>query len=204
MNDQERASRISPGIIAVAAAIALSSGIAWFSSQSGNSPTPINPSQNLQQPHKLQATALKTHGETTRIYWLKPSPKGFYLVADPVKVAAKKPKQALEVAFQTLLAGPIGGGTGSTTIPRGTKLLGLSIDQNDVHVNLSEDFTTGGGSTSMMGRIGQVVYTASALNPKSTRVYIEVNGKSLDVLGGEGLELEQPLTRESFRKNYQL
>jgi spore germination protein GerM len=35
-------------------------------------------------------------------------------------------------------------------------------------------------------------------------VYIEVNGKQLDVLGSEGLELEQPLTRDSFNKNYEL
>jgi hypothetical protein len=29
-------------------------------------------------------------------------------------------------------------------------------------------------------------------------------GKPLEVLGGEGVELEQPLTRESFQKNYPL
>ncbi|MFM6620018.1 MAG: GerMN domain-containing protein, partial [Dolichospermum sp.] len=74
---------------------------------------------------------------------------------------------------------------------------------NDVHVNLSENFTTGGGSTSMIGRIGQIVYTATSLNPQA-KVYIEVNGKPLEVLGGEGVELEQPLTRESFQKNYPL
>ncbi|MFO5473015.1 MAG: GerMN domain-containing protein, partial [Dolichospermum sp.] len=73
----------------------------------------------------------------------------------------------------------------------------------DVHVNLSENFTSGGGSSSMIGRIGQVVYTATSLNPQA-KVYIEVNGKPLEVLGGEGVELEQPLTRESFQKNYPL
>jgi spore germination protein GerM len=81
--------------------------------------------------------------------------------------------------------------------------LGLKAENNDIHVNLSANFTTGGGSTSMMGRVGQVVYTATSLNPKA-KVYIEVNGKLLEVLGGEGVELQQPLTRESFQKNYPL
>jgi spore germination protein GerM len=31
-----------------------------------------------------------------------------------------------------------------------------------------------------------------------------VEGKPLEVLGGEGLELEQPLTRENFKKNFAL
>ena len=81
--------------------------------------------------------------------------------------------------------------------------MGLKSENDEVHVNLSEDFTSGGGSTSMMGRVGQVVYTATTLNPKA-KVYIDVNGKPLDVLGGEGVELQQPLTRESFQKNYPL
>jgi spore germination protein GerM len=55
----------------------------------------------------------------------------------------------------------------------------------------------------MMGRVGQVVYTATTLNPNA-KVYIEVNGKKLDVLGGEGVEVEQPLTRENFKKDYPL
>ncbi len=136
------------------------------------------------------------------VYWLRPKDKSVALVPQPVKVASIRANQPLEAAFQSLLAGPTEG-TDSTTIPKGTKLLGLKSENDEVHVNLSEDFTSGGGSTSMMGRVGQVVYTATSLNPKA-KVYIDVNGKPLDVLGGEGVELQQPLTRESFEKNYQL
>jgi spore germination protein GerM len=101
-----------------------------------------------------------------------------------------------------LLAGPTEG-TGSTTIPKGTKLQSLKVENDGIHVNLSNEFTTGGGSTSMIGRVGQVVYTATTLNPNA-KVYIEVNGKKLETLGGEGLEVEQPLTREKFDKDYSL
>jgi spore germination protein GerM len=206
MNDQERTNRISPSTIAAVAAVvvAVSSGIAWFSSHSSNSPTPVNPSQNLQQlPKQPQTAARRINQQTTQIYWLRPSGTKIELVPDTVKVNTQQPQQALAAAFQTLLAGPDQDQQGSTTIPQGTKLLGLKVKGNVVHVNLSEDFTHGGGSTSMMSRLGQVVYTATALRPRS-KVFIEVNGKQLDVLGGEGLELQQPLTRERFKQDYQL
>ncbi|WP_071190714.1 GerMN domain-containing protein [Trichormus sp. NMC-1] len=201
MNDQQRTNRnISSGVIAAvsAAVVAVSGGVAWLTSQTPNTSTPANPSQIIKQPSTIQPG----NEQTASIYWLRPTDKSVELVPQPIKITAAQPNQALEAAFKTLLAGPTES-TDSTTIPQGTQLLGLKADKNEVHVNLSSDFTSGGGSTSMMGRLGQVVYTATTLNPNA-KVYIEVNGKQLDVLGGEGVELEQPLTRESFNKNYPL
>ncbi|BAZ31221.1 hypothetical protein NIES4074_36930 [Cylindrospermum sp. NIES-4074] len=205
MKDQQGSNRISSGVIAAvsAAVVTVGGGVAWFTSQSGNTPAPPNTSQTITQPEKPTTTTTNPNNEqTANIYWLKPTDKGTDLVPQPVKVAAAQPNQALEAAFQSLLAGPTEG-TNSTTIPKGTKLLGLKADKDEIRVNLSEDFTSGGGSTSMMGRLGQVVYTATTLNPQA-KVYIEVNGKQLDVLGGEGVEIEQPLTRKRFKEEYSL
>jgi len=205
MKDQQGSNRISSGIIAAVsvAVVAVGGGVAWITSQSSNSPTPSNPSGRIEQPAQ-PSTRQPGNEQTPNVYWLrsKENDKNVALVPQPVKVASVLPDQPLEAAFQTLLAGPTEG-TDSTTIPKGTKLLSLKSENDEVHVNLSEDFTSGGGSTSMMGRVGQVVYTATTLNPKA-KVYIDVNGKPLDVLGGEGVELQQPLTRESFQKNYPL
>ena len=203
MNDQQRTNSISSGLVAAisVAVVAVSGGVAWFSSQSANTPTPTNPSEIIKKPIE-QSNSQQGNEQTASIYWLRSKENRFDLVPQPLKIAATQPNQVLETAFKTLLAGPPQG-TDSTTIPQGTKLLGLKAENNDVHVNLSENFTTGGGSSSMIGRIGQVVYTATSLNPQA-KVYIEVNGKPLEVLGGEGVELEQPLTRESFQKNYPL
>jgi spore germination protein GerM len=205
MNNQQGSNRISSGVVAAASAavIAVSGGVAWLASQSNKAPVtsnPANPSQSIQQPQ--QPSTAQTNEKTPQVYWLKPQDKNVALVPKPVQVAANQPNQALERAFQALLQGP-SESTDSTTIPKGTKLLGLQVKGDEVHVNLSDSFTSGGGSTSMVGRVGQVVYTASSINPKA-KVYIDVNGKPLDVLGGEGVELQQPLTRESFDKNYPL
>ncbi len=206
MNNQQGSNRISSGVIAAvsAAVVAVGGGVAWMTSKTPSPSTPSNPSHSVQQPNQPTTRQPSNNNEqTANVYWLQPKGNNIDLVPQPIKVAAAQPNQVLETAFKNLLEGPTEG-SNSTTIPKGTKLLGLKVDNNnEVHVNLSEEFTSGGGSTSMMGRVGQVVYTATSLNPNA-KVYIEVNGKPLDTLGGEGVVLDQPLTRDSFKKDYPL
>ncbi|MDJ0736360.1 MAG: GerMN domain-containing protein [Nostocaceae cyanobacterium] len=198
MNEQ-RTNRISNGAIAaVAAAVLLvGGGAGWYAWNSTQVPSPETPSKTTQVPSQI------TQEESPSIYWLTDTGTGLELVPQSLKMAATdEPNKVLTTAFERLLAGPTEG-TGSTTIPQGTKLLGVKKESDGIHVNLSEEFTSGGGTASMMGRLGQVIYTATTLDPNA-KVYIEVNGEELDVLGGEGLELEQPLTRKSFNEEFQL
>ncbi|QIR36365.1 spore germination protein [Tolypothrix sp. PCC 7910] len=200
---KDQSNRNSSGVIAAvsAAVVAVSGGVAWLTLHSQNPPTPSQSSQSLTQPGK-NTTVQPGQEQTANVYWLKDNGKNLELAPQPVKIAAAQPNQVVEKAMQNLLAGPTEGAE-STTIPKGTKLLGVKVNNDEVHVNLSEEFTSGGGSSSMMGRVGQVVYTATTGNPNA-KVYIEVNGKELDVLGGEGVELQQPLTRDQFKNNYPL
>jgi spore germination protein GerM len=201
---EEKNNRISSGVIAAvsAAVVAVSSGVAWITWQATNNNTPVNPPKErvTQDNTKTQVP----NEQTAEIYLVRDTGTNLKLVPLPVKVSASKdrPNEFLQAAFNSLLTAKNDGDT-SSTIPPGTKVLGVTIENDGVRVNLSEEFTSGGGSASMTGRVGQVVYTATSLNPNA-KVYIDVNGKQLDVLGGEGLELDQPLTRDSFVKNYQL
>jgi spore germination protein GerM len=161
--------------------------------------TPLAVMPKQPQPKPLE----ETDTETVQVYWVKGAIGKFEAV--PTKVAVKqadKPDAALQAAFNNLLAGPKDP-TVSTEIPQGTKLRSLSVKNEGVYVDLSAEFTSGGGSNSMTGRLGQVIYTATSLKP-NTKVWISVEGKPLELLGGEGLEVAQPSTRQSFDKNFPL
>jgi spore germination protein GerM len=151
------------------------------------------------QPKPLSQTPV----ETVQVYWVKDAIGKFEAV--PTKVAVKQagqPDATLQAAFNSLLAGPKDA-TVFSEIPKGTKLRSLSVKNDEVYVDLSREFTSGGGSSSMTSRLGQVIYTATSLKP-NTKVWISVEGKPLELLGGEGLEVSQPSTRQIFDKNFPL
>jgi len=108
----------------------------------------------------------------------------------------ENPQESLTIAFNTLLTG-FNSNNLTSAIPENTKLMSLTVKEDGIHIDLSSEFTTGGGSASMIGRLGQIVYTASSLNP-NVNVWINVDGKPLDILGEEGLMVEQPMTRDIF------
>lgn len=195
------------GLVAGIAAVAVTAGggAAWWHWQSNQKPTrPIAPPiSGIQEAPKQQTPPVAQ--QQVEVFWLKGSGVRQQLVATTATTTAdikKQPTAALKTAFDRLLSGPKDGSV-STTIPRGTTLRDLKVEKDGIHVNLSEDFTAGGGSTAMTGRVAQVIYTATSLDP-SAKVWIEVEGEPLEVLGGEGLELEQPLTRQSLGENFTL
>lgn len=159
-------------------------------------PQPVAPKSPQPQP-------VQTDAKTVQVYWVKDA--GDKLEVVPTQLALKEadlPDATLQAAFNNLLAGPKDA-TVSSEIPKGTKLRSLSVKNDGVYVDLSAEFTSGGGSSSMTGRLGQVVYTATSLKPDA-KVWISVEGKPLELLGGEGLEVAQPSTRQTFDKNFPL
>lgn len=98
----------------------------------------------------------------------------------------------LEAALTQLLKGPTPAEKANgyySEIPTGTKLLNVQVKDDTVMVNLSHEFTSGGGSTSMLQRVNELESTIHSVAGNRT-IQIAIEGKPLHVLGGEGLELD--------------
>ncbi|HXV33106.1 MAG TPA: Gmad2 immunoglobulin-like domain-containing protein [Gaiellaceae bacterium] len=103
-------------------------------------------------------------------------------------------------AVESLLEGPDAFETGyglSTAIPEGTELLGLTIGDGIARADLTSEFESGGGTLSMQSRLAQVVFTLTQF-PTVDGVVFSLDGEPVDVLGGEGIIIDQPLTRRDF------
>ena len=138
------------------------------------------------------------------VYWLQYNDEKLDLYPAQVTLdgVGTSPTEQLTAAMERLLQGPANADM-TTTIPDGTQLNTLKVEEDGVYVDLTQEFTTGGGSTSMQGRLAQIVYTASSLAPQDG-IWISIDGEPLKVLGGEGLEISQPITRQEFKKEFSL
>jgi spore germination protein GerM len=163
--------------------------------QTGKNPSTVNSGINRVQP---------------QLYWLQTERGNIKLIPQKITIArGTSPKNMLTQALNMLLNTPPKLNLNqafTTTIPAETRLLNLELNDSEVHINLSKEFTTGGGSTSMIYRVAQIVYTASSINP-SHKIYLSVEGELLDEnypLGGEGLVFREPVTRQQLVEDFSI
>lgn len=84
-----------------------------------------------------------------------------------------------------------------SNIPDGTTFLGLTIDDGVATVDLSREYSSGGGSLSMFMRLAQVVFTLTQF-PTVEGVNFKLDGEAIEVLGGEGIIIDRPQTRNDY------
>jgi spore germination protein GerM len=179
-------------VVGVAALLLGVGGATWWFTQNPEIDQPTPP--GIQQPRptvNVQPQAYWLQGEGTLV---------------PQKIAIQSgatPELALKEAFRQLLDRPRDAKL-NTAIPAGTRLLSLKVTEQGIYVDLSKEFAQGGGSTIMTHRVAQAIYTATSLNPEA-KVYLSVEGQALDEehpLGGEGLIISQPTTRQKFTEDF--
>lgn len=164
-----------------------------------NSSAPV-PAQKPTQANE-PARIARQETRSPQVYWLAGANNQIDLTASPMEPSGASDQNALlKTAIEKLLAGPDAANL-TTTIPKGTRVSRVTVQDGEIQVDLSKEFTSGGGSSSMTARVAQVLYTATSLNPEA-KVRFLVEGKPLDVLGGEGLMLDQPLTRKQFEADF--
>lgn len=107
----------------------------------------------------------------------------------------------LEYAIRELLAGPneeeslLGF---FSEIPKGTRLIAVSEENGKVKVDLSRQFTSGGGANSMQQRLAEMKQTILEAE-QSKDVFLSVEGELLETLAGEGVEVGEPLKPDNIQ-----
>lgn len=84
----------------------------------------------------------------------------------------------------------------SSEIPQGTRVLSIRESSGSILIDLSSSFESGGGAESTYTKINQVIKTANA-NTKLP-VFLYIDGKQANVIGGEGVMIKQPLNERSL------
>ena len=106
-----------------------------------------------------------------------------------------KGSNAVDSAILLLLKGPLISESQKgiySEIPSNVDLINTTIDDKKVIVNLTTNFGNGGGFDSIEHRIKQLSSTVKTAAPNKA-VYLYIDGKEVEYLGGDGVYIKQPL-----------
>jgi hypothetical protein len=109
-------------------------------------------------------------------------------------------KAVIHDAVTALLAGPTAAEAGqgiTSEVPAGTQLLGISMRERIVTVDLTSEFVTGGDAASERARLAQLVYTVTQFAGIGG-MHLRVNGVQQAVFPGDGLVIPPFLTPQSM------
>lgn len=158
-----------------------------------------NPTTGPSAPPSAGPTASAAGTTIVRAYFFLDGEPG---VAGLVGVLREVPetRAVATAAMNALFAGPSAaehdGGIGSA-VPAGTQLLGLTIVNGVATVDLSSEFESGGGSASVLTRLGQVVFTLTQF-PTVESVRFRIEGRTVTVFSSEGVTLDGPVARADY------
>lgn len=147
---------------------------------------------------KVQEKVPHKKEESTYVYFLATSKDGTAVFRKVKRNLSSKDR--LDFAIRELLKGPNAKERSEgiyNEIPKGTKLLNIQKQGNNIIINLSSDFQYGGGTDSIYSRMRQLIKTALA-NTSGKNIYLYLDGKQADVVGGEGIMVSQPLSENSL------
>ncbi|MBR2068816.1 MAG: GerMN domain-containing protein [Candidatus Gastranaerophilales bacterium] len=104
-------------------------------------------------------------------------------------------KQSLENTIDMLLKGPTITESRQgiySEIPKNVDLISVNQGQDSIIVNLTSAFGQGGGSQSIENRLKQLSKTIKN-RYKDKKIYLYIDNKEVEYLGGEGVYVKQPL-----------
>ena len=154
----------------------------------------VEPTENKKQEEETKVT--KTY---VTVYFLGMD-KNDTGIFKKVKREVPQGQSKLKFALNQLMNGPsqyeksVGV---YSEIPKNVKILGIVESSNKIIIDVSGNIQTGGGADSIYSRMKQFIKTALANSPKKP-IYLYIDGKQAEVLGGEGIMISQPLSENSL------
>lgn len=146
------------------------------------------------------APAASAKKRTALLYFVRIDDDGI-IVRQEVTRQISASDQPLTDALAALLGGPSEEEIRRhllSLIPAGTKLLSVQVRGSTAFLNFNEAFMYNHyGIEGYAGQLKQVVYTATAFSSVQD-VQILIEGERHDYLGGEGVYIGRPLSRNSF------
>ncbi|NLF83250.1 MAG: GerMN domain-containing protein [Candidatus Gastranaerophilales bacterium] len=136
-----------------------------------------------------------TEANSVPVYFVKTVVGSEYQVL-PVRRKVDKNDDRFVVALTELIKGPTKREKKLgyfSEIPADTSIIEITSKDDVKIINLSHDFETGGGSATMEMRLEQLINT-SLDSAGGVPVYLQIEGKQVSTLGGEGIPVPQPLS----------
>lgn len=84
-----------------------------------------------------------------------------------------------------------------TAFPTDSLVLGITIEEGTATVDMSREFEAGGGSSAILGRLAQFVYTLTEFD-SIDRVDLLLDGEEIEYFSGEGVIVGDGWTRDDF------
>ncbi len=180
------------------AAVAAACVAAWLLIIGGGSENAVSLGQPPGQVTSTQATQATGTLSNSRSFEVWFSRHG--RLVEALRTHTSTPRVAT-AALEALLAGTTRAerAAGLTTdIPRGTRLLGVTIANGVAKVDLTSGYEAGADARSLQLRLAQVVYTLTQF-PSVKAVRFEVGGAPIDVSSSGGNVLDHPVGRSDYK-----
>lgn len=165
-----------------------------YSVQKESNNQPISTQEVLEASKKTQVQVNKIKNETEKefhtCYFYNSKGK-----LTPI-IRETKGTNKLETSILILLKGPLVSESKQgiySEIPPNTDLIDIRTTKKEVIINLTSNFANGGGSQSIENRLKQLSATVKAVEPNKA-IYLYINGKEVEYLGGDGVYVKQPLS----------
>ena len=159
----------------------------------------VEPIKNIEQVESKKSEEKKIPKTYVTVYFLGMD-KNDTGIFKKVKRELPNGQSKLNFALNQLVAGPTAHekqlGVYSE-IPKNVKILGVVESKNKIIIDVTGNIQTGGGADSIYSRMKQFIKTTLANSPKKP-VYLYIDGKQAEVLGGEGIMISQPLNENSL------